>query len=525
MTRLRNGFVIGHLGGMSLLVLGLFACDVGSDGSDSTGSGDADTTSIDPVWLVCSQADDCTVIEIGCCDHCNGGEAIGVRKDKMEIAKAALGPAPGECQNTECTLMGCAPMIPECAAGQCKATPDPSWMSGCENLNEAQCSLAPGCDALMGALLEDYCVSGSVGKDAVFTACFDNDPPVSCGGAMTCAMDETTGKKYVFSSTCVPPGWEPCDLECVEPPDCEELPDEQTCLRTAGCIAYMGSSTRDVCEPPDIGGWSQFYGCGPDPGACDTAIGCATSPDGNDSAWFPTLCFPPNWEACDTTECGNVDCSVLNETQCVANDACWPLRGAPPADVCAGDFSTWMSVFGGCDRFGIGCGDAETCGVDLKSGQSLIFPSTCLPKGWTACDFDPCAQTDECLAGAKAELGQLCVRGTFTAGNVEKLDVGQPIKIQTKPKGCYSSSCTEIHTATCSATLDTFATDVTALFCLENIPDPACTADCSGGGFANCETPMITTMGTYTVTMGDLMLTVRIPSELPLGGSCVGDPF
>lgn len=509
------------LGIVVVVVLGA-GCDAGGSGADAADSSETDGTSTDPTWFVCAETNECTVIEIGCCDHCNGGEAVGVRTDAKEVAKAALGPAPGECSNTQCTLMGCAPMVPQCDEGKCVAISDPSWLQGCDDLNETQCSQAPGCDALMGALLTDYCVSGSVGKDAVFTTCFDNDPPVTCGGAMTCAFDESTGKKYVFSSTCVPPGWEPCDLECLEPPECEEL-DEEACKQNSECMAYMGSPTRDVCEAPELVGWPNFYGCGPDPGACDTAIGCAT--DGTTSAWFPTLCFPAGWKACDTTGCSAFDCTDLNEAECVANKDCWPLRGAPPADVCAGDFSTWMSVFGGCDAFGIGCGDAETCGVDLASGQALIFPSTCLPKGWTACDFDPCAQTDECLAGTKTELGQLCVRGTPAAGNVEVLEVGKPIQIQTWPKGCFSSSCTDIHTATCSVTTDTFETTVNALFCLEALPEPICTPDCSGGGFANCETEPISTMGTYTVKSGGLSLLVRVPSELPVGGSCVGELF
>jgi hypothetical protein len=64
-------------------------------------------------------------------------------------------------------------------------------------------------------------------------------------------------------------------------------------------------------------------------------------------------------------------------------------------------------------------------------------------------------------------------------------------------------------------------------FCLAGVSGPGggCTPDCSGGGHADCESATTLTAGQHTVTLGNLSVTVTVPSMLPFGGSCDGSPF
>ena len=83
------------------------------------------------------------------------------------------------------------------------------------------------------------------------------------------------------------------------------------------------------------------------------------------------------------------DCADLDEAACEASEDCAPIRGAPADEVCAGDYSNWVTLYGGCMDGDVGCGDAETCGLNPATGEEWIFPSTCLPEGWTSCDYCP----------------------------------------------------------------------------------------------------------------------------------------
>lgn len=82
------------------------------------------------------------------------------------------------------------------------------------------------------------------------------------------------------------------------------------------------------------------------------------------------------------------DCASLDEAACDARADCTDILGAPEDEVCAEDYSHWMTVWAGCMDAGMGCDDAETCG-EAPDGTQLIFPSGCLPDGWTGCDYCP----------------------------------------------------------------------------------------------------------------------------------------
>jgi hypothetical protein len=115
--------------------------------------------------------------------------------------------------------------------------------------------------------------------------------------------------------------------------------------------------------------------------------------------------------------------------------------------------------------------------------------------------------------GTETAIGQLCVtEATATSAT-----------FLVYPMGCFSSSCTIRHTTTCSVSRSGSALTLDALFCLADTGSPACTADCNGGGFANCDTDL--EAGTYTATLGGLSVTFDAPSTIPAGGICDGSMF
>jgi hypothetical protein len=69
-----------------------------------------------PEWTDCQSADDCTLIEIGCCDHCNGGTLFAVNEAHADEALAAMKET--SCPDG-CTLLGCADGTPTCDGGSC----------------------------------------------------------------------------------------------------------------------------------------------------------------------------------------------------------------------------------------------------------------------------------------------------------------------------------------------------------------------------------------------------------------------
>lgn len=85
----------------------------------------------------CGGDADCAVVEIECCDHCNGGTAVGVHKDHAADVRNEYVPA-GACADTACTLMACAPAEPICRAGRCGIS-----FRGEESLPELPARTAP----------------------------------------------------------------------------------------------------------------------------------------------------------------------------------------------------------------------------------------------------------------------------------------------------------------------------------------------------------------------------------------------
>jgi hypothetical protein len=58
------------------------------------------------------------MVELECCDHCNGGTAVGVHRDfEAEVKKDYVGEV--ECGGVACTRRGCETPTPVCRDGQC----------------------------------------------------------------------------------------------------------------------------------------------------------------------------------------------------------------------------------------------------------------------------------------------------------------------------------------------------------------------------------------------------------------------
>ncbi len=123
-------------------------------------------------------------------------------------------------------------------------------------------------------------------------------------------------------------------------------------------------------------------------------------------------------------------------------------------------------------------------------------------------------------------VGLLCVRGTVDGEN-ERLAVGDTLRIEIAPRGCFSSSCTTTIVAECSITGGGPNLTATGTFCLASTADPmvGCTADCGGGGRAYCEWDEPLEEGDYTVTLSDLSVSFTVPGTLPFASSCDGSQF
>ena len=66
----------------------------------------------------CGADEDCAVVQIECCDACNGGTAVGVHKDNAGDVRKEYVPA-GSCDGKTCTLMACPEPVAICRSGRC----------------------------------------------------------------------------------------------------------------------------------------------------------------------------------------------------------------------------------------------------------------------------------------------------------------------------------------------------------------------------------------------------------------------
>ena len=281
---------------------------------------------------------------------------------------------------------------------------------------------------------------------------------------------------------------------CQTDPDC-------TAIETKCCDHCNGGQALAVAKASEAQAKATFG-----PTAC-TGVACT------EKACSPAKVACIN-KKCDL-EVTPVGCAKLDEANCANASGCmkWtatpqPCDGKPPGP----------AQFLGCTAQ-VSCTAALTCATDA-AGAKWLFGSGCLPPGYQASPSETCCPAKPCTP---TPAGKMCIRGKMVAGG-EAIEAGDPVQIHVYPKGCFSSSCTQKVTTTCTAMPGNLTTFVTAEFCFAPTGGPGCTADCSGGGFASCDGGLWG-IGEWPFKLDGLAVTVTVPSKLPFGGVCVGSPF
>jgi hypothetical protein len=67
-------------------------------------------------WTRCDRDEDCAPVEVGCCDHCNGGKLLVVN---ARNTKEALGRYATKSCTSGCTEVACGPTRVLCEQNRC----------------------------------------------------------------------------------------------------------------------------------------------------------------------------------------------------------------------------------------------------------------------------------------------------------------------------------------------------------------------------------------------------------------------
>lgn len=89
-------------------------------------------------WLTCTADADCAAVEVGCCDHCNGGRVVSVVTKQAKAARTRY--RPRRCPEA-CTELGCAAAEAVCVEGKCAHRA--MWMVGAAESAPAAAPASP----------------------------------------------------------------------------------------------------------------------------------------------------------------------------------------------------------------------------------------------------------------------------------------------------------------------------------------------------------------------------------------------
>jgi hypothetical protein len=120
----------------------LFACGAPPVHSSIT---EAQPVELPAEWVDCRQDSDCVALEMGCCDHCNGGWVVAVNRAHVTRATGAYHQACDSYERTlpdgniefcgpSCTELGCGGIGQRCSVGRCVWT----WDAGIEGVYHDQ---------------------------------------------------------------------------------------------------------------------------------------------------------------------------------------------------------------------------------------------------------------------------------------------------------------------------------------------------------------------------------------------------
>jgi len=99
------------------ILLLLVACGSSDSGEMEAESEYPPNLPLEASYTECATVDDCVVIELGCCDECNGGLAVAVNADSESEVRERFTEDCGSGQ--DCTLIGCAPWELICVDDAC----------------------------------------------------------------------------------------------------------------------------------------------------------------------------------------------------------------------------------------------------------------------------------------------------------------------------------------------------------------------------------------------------------------------
>ena len=75
---------------------------------------------LDDAYRTCAVDEDCVIVQLGLCDHCNGGVSVAVNLDSEETVFDLYAEVEPE-EDWGCTLMACADLEAVCEQGLCIA--------------------------------------------------------------------------------------------------------------------------------------------------------------------------------------------------------------------------------------------------------------------------------------------------------------------------------------------------------------------------------------------------------------------
>lgn len=149
--------------------------------------------------------------------------------------------------------------------------------------------------------------------------------------------------------------------------------------------------------------------------------------------------------------------------------------------------------------------------------------------GQAASPLSDACSTDGCTLGDPFPAGELCIFGAPDPTNpdVTVINANGFVEFELRPAGCFSSSCSVLHRASCS--LERSGSDIflESTFCLSQDMQPGavCTPDCGPGYRTDCTLFGGLPEGSYTVQVDGLSLTFDVPSTVPITGLCTGSAF
>ena len=105
-------------------IIAVAACSQGKSSAPSTD--DDAAANISGAAIACTKNEDRVVVELGCCDHCNGGRVVAVNSKYVEEVENDY---KDDCSDVHaCTMRACPGELPRCRDGECEHYTDTSWL-------------------------------------------------------------------------------------------------------------------------------------------------------------------------------------------------------------------------------------------------------------------------------------------------------------------------------------------------------------------------------------------------------------